>query len=621
MSSIYGYSGAPAEGLKMADSLRHWIPDREGYYSEEGFTLGALELYNVPEAPLQAQPLRYKQWVVVADCRIDNREHLAQEFSFASTSDFSDIQYLASAFEKWGHRCIDYLEGDFAFAIWDTEKKELFIARDHFGIRPIYYSTSNNQCIFASEIKGILSHTACKQTFNEAKIVSYYSALEVPIDHTLYEHIFLLPAGHYLIWNNHKWAVKEYWKLGDRQIDIPETMKEQEQEFKRLAFESVKKRLRSYHKIGAEVSGGLDSTGIAAIAMELLGKGNEFYSYCYKKPDVSVTEFDTKDDASIAKAFCAKYDILNFFMPINETDFSLDEMLNAFCSVCDDSESNGVPLFSTSFLKYAQQKKVGSMLSGWAGDQMVTNTCTSFATNLAEEKRYLDLWKDIRRRHLLYKALPLFFLKSIDNINKSSFYSQNVQRHQEALLDSPIRQEYIVKYKLDQLPGLRYYLKSCTDIRTYHFRNLTHEGIQNRTVNHVLIGRHFNVDYRFPMLDLKLAEYINSLPFDTIAPKGKPRYLYKNTVMPYVPHEVIKTNKSKVPTVPFAKAFHLIIENELKDRLGKNYAEGLNRYIDKEKLLGIAFKDSKFNFKHLLITYLLSEKLKPRSVYPAPSLP
>ncbi len=555
MSSIYGYTGKKEAQKLMSNALRHWQPDRENFIEREAFTLGALELFKTPECPLVALPYAYKNFHIVADCRIDNREELAKELGVSDISKHSDIEFIARAYEKYGEDAPKKLKGDFAFVIWDESNQELFAATDHFGVRTLYYTELEDQLVFASEIKGILAYPNFKKEFNEAYIVGVFSALQIPIEETLYLNLFLLPAAHQFTFKNGKLSLKKYWQLGDTVVAIPATVAEQEAEFNRLAYQSVRSRLRSYRKIGGEVSGGLDSTGIAAAAMEILGKGHPFYSYCYGKPAVSEGEHDTKDDTHIVREMCKKYDIEQYFTVVNEKDLLPNDLLKIMCAVYDDVESNGVPLFTASFLPHAQKSDVGIMFSGWAGDQMVTDTCGGFPEALAYEKNYIGLWKDIFRRHNFIGSVARFLVYAIKCWNSKGFYNLNVAKQQEALKHFPLKKSFIEKYKLDTLPGLRYYLKSCTDIRTYHFRNLQHIGIQKRTCDHVLMGKHFKVDYRFPMLDLNFLEYINCLPFDTIAPKGKNRYLYKKFATPLVPQELLRVHKSRVATTPFAFAY------------------------------------------------------------------
>ncbi|MFZ9956417.1 MAG: PqqD family peptide modification chaperone [Flavobacteriales bacterium] len=607
MSSIYGYTGDKEVQKQMSDALRHWQPNRENVFHSNEITLGALELYKTPECPLIPQPYVYKEFTIVADCRIDNREELSREFGISDISKHSDIEFIARAFEKYREEAPKHLIGDFAFVVWDELKKQIFAATDHYGVRTLYYSLVNNAFVFASEIKGILAYPEFKKEFNEAYVISEFSALQIPKQDTFYKHLFLLTAGNYLIYKNGKIEVKQYYILGDRKVSVPSTVLEQEAEFNRLAVQSVRVRLRSYKKIGAEVSGGLDSTGIAAVAMELLGKGHPFYSYCYGKPDFSVSEHDQKDDTHIVRELCVKYGIEQYFTIVNESNLNPQELLKVMCEVYDDVESNGVPLFTASFLPHAQKNDVGIMLSGWAGDQVVTNTCGGFPEPLAHERRYLELWNDIYRRHSFWGSVARFGYIALKCWNPKGFYNVNLKKQREQLKHFPLKKEYIAKYHLDQLPGLRFELKSCTDIQTYRLRNFTHKGIQKRTCDHVLMGKHFGIDYRFPMIDLRLVEYINSLPFSTVAPRGKTRYLYQKFVAPFVPQELIRVHKSRVPTTPFAFAYMKANLPYFKEQFKTNNQGLFSDLVDSSY---INDDGEKANHREYLRMYFFAKKMR-----------
>ncbi len=606
MSSIYGYTGNKEVQKQMSDALRHWQPDREQFVQNGAITFGALELFKTPECPLIPQPYVYNNFTIVADCRIDNREELANELGINDISKHSDIEFIARAYEKYGEQAPKHLIGDFAFVVWDDLKNELYAATDHFGVRTLYYSLVNNAFVFSSEIKGILAYPDFKKEINEEYVVSEFSALQIPRSHTFYQHLFLLPAGHFLTFKKENIEVKRYYILGDNKVTVPNTVAEQEAEFNRLAIESVRVRLRSYKKIGAEVSGGLDSTGIAAVAMELLGKGHPFYSYCYGKPEISTAE-DHKDDTHVVRELCVKYDIEEYFTVVNESNFMPSELLKLMCEVYDDVESNGVPLFTASFLPHAKKNNVGIMLSGWAGDQVVTNTCGGFPEPLAHERRYVDLWKDIYRRHSFWGSVARFGVIALKCWNRKGFYNHNLKKQRGILKSSPLSKKLIEKYKLDQLPGIRYELKSCTDIQTYRLRNFTHKGIQKRTCDHVLMGKHFGVDYRFPMVDLRLVEYINSLPFSTVAPRGKTRYLYKKFAAPLVPEELIRVHKSKVPTTPFAFTY---MKNNLpffKEQFTSLGNTSFNNFVDSSYLND---DSEKANHREYLRMYFFAKKMR-----------
>jgi asparagine synthase (glutamine-hydrolysing) len=540
----------------MENALKHWDPDRQAEYITEEFSVGVLELFNVPQSPIIPQPYIFENFVVGADCRIDNRPELATELNITDIDLHSDIEFIILAYKKWGQKCVNHLCGDFAFVIYDKVNQEVFAARDHFGIKTLYYTIINNNLFFSSEIKGLLAIPNFEPTVNEKYVVSEFSALQHTKKETLYNEISALEPGYTLHFKNQKLSTSMYWELGMNKLSIPATVKEQEAEFNRLVKQSVATKLRSYRKIASEASGGLDSTGLQCLAMEILGKGAEYYSFGYGKAEKNKDNPDVKDDTHVVREMCEKYGITENLRIITDKDLVVEEVFKLHDEVLDEYDSNGVPTVSSSFLKYAKEKNVGTIISGWAGDQMVTNTCGGFTEALGYKREYAKMWKDIRHRYGVVKTIPRFIVYFFKTINSKKFLNQNLKKHHQILNNGFLQAHIIEKYKLKSLPNFRYNLKSCTDIQSYQKINFTHNGIQGRAFQHEHVGKHFNTEYRFPMMDVRLIEYIHNLPFSTLAPNGKTRYLFKKLVAPIVPKEVIKIHKSRVFTTPFILEYY-----------------------------------------------------------------
>lgn len=610
MSSIFGYTGTKGDITAMQQKLRHWTPDHENVYKDEHISVGALELYNVPESPLAPQPFEYKNLVVVADCRIDNRNELAKEFSISNLSAHADIEYIAFAFEKWGENCVHHLIGDFAFVIWNKAEQTLFAARDHFGIKTFYYTIIDNELVFASEIKGILAYPCYKPEYDERHIVSEFSFIEVPHELTMYKDVFHIPSGHCMRFGKqHQLTTTKYWTFGERKVVIPATIAEQEAEFVRLCYQSVNDRLRSYYKVGAELSGGLDSSGITAIAMELLGKNSEFYSFTYGKPKYQVpNRKEAIDDTDTVRKICKKYGIEPYWTVVNETDLSGQEYFALMTEVMDEYESNGVPLFSSSFLKRAAAKKVGVVLSGWGGDQIVTNTwgASGLITHLATEKKYGQLWKQIRYNRPFYRALLSFMRMVVQpQANKDNLKKWVTNNAKNTIITDALIEKYDVKKAMN--PDLTRRL--AKDIKTYQIESITAKSIHQRTYQHEQVGKHFRTEYRFPMQDVRLTEYVNNLPYTTIAPNGKRRYLYKMAVNGLIPDSIIKSHKPPIATAPFGQAFKHKNHDFFITQI-KNIVANMNpRFFDTKKIvLADDYIKPKSGWKDFVKIYFFAKK-------------
>lgn len=597
MSSIFGYTGKQDGLTNMADVLRHWQPDREQFFVDENISFGVLELFKTPECPNTPQPLKKDRLQVMLDGRIDNRVALCADLSIDVNTKEADVFFVALAYQKYGVHCFNKLEGDFAIAIYNEETQELILARDKMGVKPLFYTQQQDTLVFASEIKGILAINNDYISLNERQVVAYFSALQPKIGDTMYNNISKLPPATWLKFSNGKIELEKYWEIGGNAPSVPQSIKNAEAKFNKLFRESVQKRLRTYRKLGAEVSGGLDSTGIAAVAMEELGNGADFYSYCYGKPKSSYNGKLVNDDVDLVREFCKKYGVGKNLTVTNETDIDARQIIELSSKIIDEVDMNGVPTFTTSFLPKAIKSDVGVMLSGWAGDQMVTNTCGGFSEALAIQGKYKELWKDISDRHGGIKLL-LNFIRFVVRSKTKPFYKVNFQNAQKQLEISGLSAKTIQKYKLDEMVGFRYFLKSQTNLKDYQKWNMFHFGINDRTVHHGLWGKHFRVDYRFPMLDVPLLEFIHQLPLKYVAPKGKTRYLFKQLIKSKVPDGVIDLHKSRVSTTPFAETFFY-----KNDQLLKTTAQELIASVKTES----CFDFTKFAFekqKRNLLKYI-----------------
>lgn len=554
MSSIFGYTGNQSDLKAMEDKLAHWSADRKSSFQSDSFNTGVLELFKTPECEFTPQPVQREDVIVALDGRIDNRDELIPKLNFSKEQDYADVDFVLHAYKKWGKDCLSHLVGAFVFSIWDKNSETLFIARDQMGVKPLYYSVVGEELVFASEMKGILAVKGFDKTLNDAYVTSLFSVYNPESDQSLYQNILKLPAGCYLTFKNKEVEVTKYWYLGKNKPTIPKTVKEQVELFGKLFEQSVQRRLRTKRNLGAEVSGGLDSTGIAAFAMKSLGKGHPFYSYCYGMASESTAEDDQKDDSELVVEFCKNYKINEYLTVANDKDLSGEDYLKYNTTILDDIDENGVPMLATSFLPKAEKQEVNVMLSGWAGDQIVTSTVGGLYEAIANKRLPKKLWKSLRHQYGIRKS----FVRWIYYLTKQLYnplLKQYLKKGKEDLEKGVLAPRLIEKYNVGNIPSLRFYLKSCIDIQEYQLKNISHGGIENRTVQHGLIGKHFKIDYRFPMLDVTLLEYIHQLPFSTTAPKGQTRYLFKQLIKGMVPNGVIDMHKSFVPTTPFSRYF------------------------------------------------------------------
>lgn len=275
---------APSLLQAMNAAMRHRGPDGEGYYAWNdasthiGFAHNRLRVIDTSAA--SDQPFRYRnRYVLVYNGEIYNYRELRNQLRSMGHAFHTegDTEVLAAAYAAWGEACLEQLDGMFAFAIWDEEERQLFAGRDRFGEKPFYYhyDAAQQRLLFASEIKGMLA-AGMDASVNHALLYNYLTLGHTKQvawpEHTFYQHIFQLPPAHFITMKAGEAPVQaRYFDLDKETMnrDDESTVKQQ---FHQLLTRAVETRLRADLPCGTSLSGGIDSSAIAALCHQLGGK-------------------------------------------------------------------------------------------------------------------------------------------------------------------------------------------------------------------------------------------------------------------------------------------------------------------------------------------------------------
>jgi len=266
----------------MARIMRHRGPDNEGYYLDGNLGLAHQRLSIIDTSPLGRQPMSNEDetlWIV-CNGEIYNYLELRQQLvarghTFRSHSDTEVILHL---YEDEGEECTKRLNGMFAFTIWDSRARALFAARDHFGIKPFYYSLNKRCFLFASEIKALFETKLIHAQINRAGLADYLTFQFCLDEKTLFKDIYRLSPGHtLLIKADGTVQLNKYWDI-DFTIDTDHTESYFEDQLLRLLEDAIRIQLRADVPLGAHLSGGIDSSTIACMASSLLGKPIKTFS-------------------------------------------------------------------------------------------------------------------------------------------------------------------------------------------------------------------------------------------------------------------------------------------------------------------------------------------------------
>ncbi|SHI76023.1 asparagine synthase (glutamine-hydrolysing) [Malonomonas rubra DSM 5091] len=276
VTGIFNLNGEPVSVVnlhKMTDVIAHRGPDGEGFFVESYVGLGHRRLAIIDLSPAGHQPMQSAdgRFVLSYNGEVYNFQEIRVElealgYHFRSRT---DSEVVLNAFAQWGEKCLDRFNGMFAFAIWDKQEHSLFLARDRYGIKPLYYSQVGEKLLFGSEIKAITAHPAFKTSVDKEGLLEYFTFQNFFTNRTLYDGVQMLPAGNWMrIQLGQRAELKpvQYWDYFFKEPEQVKDETEYAEELDRLFRQAVNRQLVSDVDVGAYLSGGMDSGSITAVA-------------------------------------------------------------------------------------------------------------------------------------------------------------------------------------------------------------------------------------------------------------------------------------------------------------------------------------------------------------------
>ena len=339
---------------KMSERIKHRGPDGEGYFIDDDIALAHRRL-SIIDLSTGNQPMfnEDKSVVIVYNGEIYNYKELKEELlalghTFTTTS---DTEVLVHGFEEWHTDLPKHLRGMFAFAIYDKNSKELFLARDNFGIKPLYYAYMNDTFMFASEIKAFLDLPDFKKEFNEAIMQAYLEFSFVPTNETFFKGVYRLDAGSSLLFKDGNITIDKYFKLDFKEEN--QTFAEAVEKIADVMKDSVSHHLLSDVEVGSFLSSGIDSSYIVSLA-----KPNKTYTVGY--------DIAKYDEISYAKDLADKLGITNKSHVITK-----DEYMNSLSDIFYylDEPTSDPAAISLYFVAKLASKDVKVVLSGEGADE------------------------------------------------------------------------------------------------------------------------------------------------------------------------------------------------------------------------------------------------------------
>jgi asparagine synthase (glutamine-hydrolysing) len=380
----------------VSDTLFHRGPDQSGSYCDEAVSLGHRRLSIIDLTEHGRQPMSNEDgtiWISYNGevynfkelrARLEDKGHVFQSRT--------DTEVIVHAYEEYGRECVHRLNGMFAFALWDRRRRELLLARDRLGVKPLYYYHHGGKLVFASEIKAILQVPEVEREINQQAVYHYTGYEFVPAPDTIFRHIHKLPPGHYLVYKDGKTSLTQYWDLRFR--SEPHAPAYYEENLRELLTESVRKRLVSDVPLGVFLSGGLDSSAVVALMSRCGVEPIQTFSLGYE--DASFSELPYA--RAVAQEFKTQHRelIIDRLTPelIEEAIWHLDEPM---------TDLSTIPFY---LICKKAREYVTVCLSGEGGDEVLAGYDRFKASKAHAYYSILPEW--IRRRVIspLVQALP-----------------------------------------------------------------------------------------------------------------------------------------------------------------------------------------------------------------------
>jgi asparagine synthase (glutamine-hydrolysing) len=540
IAALYNRDGAPIDPLlpqRMLDARPERGPHGSSIVVEGNVALVHQHFWLLPEEQGEEQPLQEKQLLLSADLRLDNRQELGTllELTAAELGAASDAQLLLLSYRLWGEKCLDYILGDFAFALWDGHKRHLFCARDALGARDLCYYQTDGIFLAASEISQLLAHPAVEAQINERRVASFLISLWDDQEETFFEDIQYLPPAHALIVTVQEMRQWRYWDIDEGVVIRYNEEADYVEQYRSILAEAVRVRMRSSGPIAVSLSGGLDSSALAVLADPVLPQTSQkkMHSFSY-----AFDELSDCDERRYIRPIVERYQIEAQYIPCDDrwTLKNLSEWPVSRDFVLADPFA-GLP---DAVMKAAQKAGVRLLLTGYYGDTLAGGS-QFWALDMLRDGRYSllaatlrnyssrRLWKDFVIDKGLRQLIPDSLIRSYRN-----------KRPRSTVLIAPG-----IHPRLVELGDLEQRLSNRAGREKYQTPGFGHryQALNTSSFSQGLAAtRHqynqYGLEVALPYFDRRLVEFIMAVPAYVLGRPGYSRLLQRQAMIDYLPESV-----------------------------------------------------------------------------------
>lgn len=564
----------------MSNKIKHRGPDSEGIYMDDELHM-AFRRLSIIDLQGGSQPIynENKNLVILFNGEIYNfqelRDDLVEKGHTFTTN--ADTEVILHGYEEYKEQILDKLRGMYAFVIYNVQEKELFAARDIFGIKPFYYALMNGTFLFGSEIKSFLPNPNFKKELNEQALKTYLTFQYNPMEETFFKNVYKLKPGHYLIYKNGNLSVKQYFNLEFKPSE--ENIKEEEliKEISEEVTSSVDHHKISDVKLGAFLSAGIDSSYIVSIL-----KPNETFTVGFEQNGFN--EIEPAQELSKMLGIQNDNKVINgdeFFEVLPKVQYHSDE---------PHANLSAVPLY---FLSELSRKEVTVVLSGEGADELFGGYQTYPESGIIRAYRHLP--KVIRQFNgKIASKLPeikgkQFFIRGAENVEESYIGQAKVYSDDEA--NDIVKEKYKTDIKAKDIT--RPYFEKVKDLDDVTKKQYVDMFLW--LPNDILLKADkmtmaHSLELRVPYLDKEILKLALTLPKKYKVKKEVGKYALRKAAATKIPQEWFDR-----PKLGFLVPFREYLKQEkyyniVKKEFEQDYAK---EFFDTDKLLEMLEKHYK----------------------------
>lgn len=558
--------------LNMNSTLSKRGPDEDGYYIEKNVALAHKRLIVIdPEGGKQPmiEKYSYGEYVIVYNGQIYNTEELKKtlienDFSFKG---HCDTEILLKSYIHYGKDVVNHLNGIFAFAIWNNRKKELFLARDHFGVKPLFYTIKNGTLIFGSEIKALFEYPEVEKILDNQGISELFGIgpAHTP-GTTIFKNIYEVKPAHCATFNNYGLHIERYWKLtSEKHTDDFNTTCDT---VKNLLEDSITKQLVSDMPLCTFLSGGLDSSIITKFASD----------YCKKEglPPLDTYSIDYVDND--------KNFVKSDFQP-NSDNYYINLMNKNL-----HTNHHSIVIDTPELAEYLEDAMIARDMPGMAD---IDSSLLLFCKNVKNEMT-VSLTGECADE--IFGGYPWFFRE--DALTSGTFPWSIAIDERQKLLNPSISQKVNLKSYIDYR-----YNESLADVEILDCDSK--ETAEKRKISHLTLNwfmqtlldrsdrmsMYNGFELRVPFCDYRLAQYVWNIPWEIKALNGREKGLLRYICKDFLPDEIIDRKKSPYPKTHnpnYLAKVKCMLENIMMDKNAP-----INNLLNRDYILDILNTDGK----------------------------